>query len=187
LDGYPVTFEPITIGKNVWLPWRVFILPGTTIGDNVVIGANSLVSKNIPSNVLIAGSPAKIIKENYPATPDLTQKNTILNNIIAEFITYIQYYGFSVEQQIHENGLNVTVSKKSKKSHIELIRNGPVITDKNDKIIIQDYQDDISKITLPKSLLIINLQTRQRKGTSEIGEELIKFLSRYGIRFNRID
>src|SRR5206468_1026160 len=33
LDGYPVTYEPVTLGKSVWLPWRVFVMPGSTIGD----------------------------------------------------------------------------------------------------------------------------------------------------------
>ena len=66
LDGFPVAFAPITIGDRVWLPWRVFIMPGVSIGDEVVIGANSLISKDLPSNVLAAGSPAKVLIENYP-------------------------------------------------------------------------------------------------------------------------
>ena len=37
LDGYPVTFAPVTLGKSVWLPWRVFLMPGVTIGDGSVI------------------------------------------------------------------------------------------------------------------------------------------------------
>ncbi len=61
LDGYPVNYEPVTLGKSVWLPWRVFVMPGTTIGDGTVIGANSLVSGNIPPGSLAVGSPAKVI------------------------------------------------------------------------------------------------------------------------------
>lgn len=55
--------ESVTIGNNVWIGGNVTILPGVTIGDNVVIGAGSVVTKNFPSNVLIGGNPAKIIKE----------------------------------------------------------------------------------------------------------------------------
>ena len=54
--------EPVSIGDNVWIGGGVTILPGVTIGDNVVIGAGSVVTKNFPSNVAIAGNPAKIIK-----------------------------------------------------------------------------------------------------------------------------
>lgn len=55
--------EPVTIGNNVWIGGDVTILPGVTIGDNVVIGAGAVVTKSFPSNVLIGGNPAKIIKE----------------------------------------------------------------------------------------------------------------------------
>ena len=52
----------IKIGKNCWLGNSVTILPGVELGDNVTVGANSVVTKSFPSNVVIAGCPAKIIK-----------------------------------------------------------------------------------------------------------------------------
>lgn len=60
-QGYQCN-KPITIGRNCWLGANVTILPGVTIGENTVIAANSLVTKNIPSNVLAMGSPATVIK-----------------------------------------------------------------------------------------------------------------------------
>lgn len=57
-----VIAKPIIIGKNVWITERVIILGGVTIGDNSVIGAGSVVTKNIPSNVFAAGNPCKVIK-----------------------------------------------------------------------------------------------------------------------------
>lgn len=55
-------FGKITIGDNVFIGNNVIVMPGVTIGNNVVIGAGSIVTKNIPSDVVIAGIPAKIIK-----------------------------------------------------------------------------------------------------------------------------
>ncbi|OKP87574.1 galactoside O-acetyltransferase [Paenibacillus helianthi] len=53
----------ITIGDNVWIGGNVILNPGVTIGNNVVIGAGSVVTKDIPDNVIAAGSPCKIIRE----------------------------------------------------------------------------------------------------------------------------
>ena len=54
--------KPVTIGNNCWLGGSVTILPGVSIGDNVTIGAGSVVVKDIPSNCIAAGNPAKVIK-----------------------------------------------------------------------------------------------------------------------------
>lgn len=52
------------IGSNCFIGVRSIILPGVTIGDEVIVGAGSVVTKDIPSNCIIAGNPAKIIREN---------------------------------------------------------------------------------------------------------------------------
>lgn len=54
--------RPITIGNNVWIGAQVCVLPGVSIGDNTVIGAGSVVTKDIPSNVVAAGNPCRIIR-----------------------------------------------------------------------------------------------------------------------------
>ncbi|MBP3821397.1 sugar O-acetyltransferase [bacterium] len=55
--------KPIKIGKNVWIGADCTILPGITIGDNSIIGAGSVVTKDVPYNVIVAGNPARIIKK----------------------------------------------------------------------------------------------------------------------------
>ena len=54
---------PVHIGKNCWLGAGVIVLPGVTIGDNVVIGAGSVVTKDIPSNVVAVGNPCRVLRE----------------------------------------------------------------------------------------------------------------------------
>jgi len=71
--GHPIDFErrnkgleyayPIKIGDNVWIGAGVNILPGVTIGNNCVIGAGSVVNRDLPENSLAAGVPCKVIRE----------------------------------------------------------------------------------------------------------------------------
>ena len=61
-DFSTVIAKPVIIGNNVWVTSNVTILPGVIIGDNTVIGAGSVVTNNIPSNVFAAGNPCKVIK-----------------------------------------------------------------------------------------------------------------------------
>lgn len=61
LDGYKTA--PIKIGNNIWIGDKCTILKGVTIGDNVVVAANTLIHKDVPSNVVVGGNPFKILKE----------------------------------------------------------------------------------------------------------------------------
>jgi len=70
--GHPIDVEarnkglefakPIKVGNNVWIGGNVTVLPGVTIGNNVTIGAGSLVTKDIPDNVIAYGNPCRVIK-----------------------------------------------------------------------------------------------------------------------------
>jgi len=70
--GHPIDAErrnkglefalPVTVGSNVWIGAAVTILPGVTIGDNTVIGAGSVVTRNIPANVVAVGNPCRVLR-----------------------------------------------------------------------------------------------------------------------------
>lgn len=53
---------PVHIGRNCWLGAGVVVLPGVTIGDNTVIGAGSIVTKDIPANVVAVGNPCRVMR-----------------------------------------------------------------------------------------------------------------------------
>ena len=68
---------PITVGNSVWFGANVTVLPGVTIGDNVVIGAGSVVTRDIPSGVVAVGNPCRVLrqiteadKQKYPIRED---------------------------------------------------------------------------------------------------------------------
>lgn len=71
--GHPINAElryrnyqynmPVHIGRNCWLGAGVIVLPGITIGDNVVIGAGSVITKDVPDNVVVVGDPGRILRK----------------------------------------------------------------------------------------------------------------------------
>lgn len=64
-EGYGCN-KPVYIGKNVWIASNVTVLPGVHIGDNSIIGAGSVVTKDIPENVIAFGNPIKVQRQITP-------------------------------------------------------------------------------------------------------------------------
>lgn len=186
LEGYPVKFAPITIGKKVWLPWRVFVMPGVTIGDGVVVGADSLLNKDIPAHSLVAGSPAKIIKSNFPTALTETETKKITEDIFVEFIAYLKHHQFSVTQTDVTNGFELTIVNKNNQAFLKFentFTNASTTIPSNSILVISK-----GKATSAKGYaMVISLEERERIGSSNVGEEFVSFLSRYGVRFNRLD
>lgn len=61
-DG-PVDARPIRIGRNVWIGFESCVLPGVSIGDGAIVGARSVVVEDVPPYTIVAGNPAKVIRE----------------------------------------------------------------------------------------------------------------------------
>lgn len=64
--------EPLIIGNDVWLGTGAVVLRGVTIGDGAVVGANAVVTRDVPPYAIVAGTPAKILK--YRFTPDIIER-----------------------------------------------------------------------------------------------------------------
>lgn len=58
----PLTRPPITLGNGVWVAAQAFIGPGVTVGDNSVVGARAVVTRDVPPGVVVGGNPARVIK-----------------------------------------------------------------------------------------------------------------------------
>lgn len=75
--------KPVVIGHDCWFGANVVVCPGVTIGDNVVIGAGSVVTRDIPSNSFAAGNPARVIrpiteKDSMKYKPEILADNQII-------------------------------------------------------------------------------------------------------------
>lgn len=92
LNGFPSSFGPVKIGKNVWLPARTIVLPNSEIGDNCVISVNSVVNRIIPPGSLAGGNPVEVIKEGiYPKKLEREQKREILKQIVLDWVDLLEH------------------------------------------------------------------------------------------------
>jgi len=188
LDGYPVTYEPVTLGKSVWLPWRVFVMPGTTIGDGTVIGANSLVSGTIPPNSLAVGSPAKVIRTapDFPARPDEAERAALVATMIEEFDRYVQAAGVSLRLEPPLRAY----TRRRRTWRLWWLRQGGgdgMPATAGDTILSEVPLAEAARAAYRRTgvhWLDLGGRTRSRDG-SPLTEELAAFISRYGIRLPR--
>ena len=68
MEGREPYAAPVTIGAGTWVGARAIVLPGVTIGSRVVVGAGAVVTKDVPDEVLVAGNPAKVVRQlTYPS------------------------------------------------------------------------------------------------------------------------
>jgi len=73
VDNTNAVHKPIKIGNHVWIGRRAVILKGVTIGDRSIVGAGAVVTKDVPSDTIVAGNPAKVVKhiDQKAINPDL--------------------------------------------------------------------------------------------------------------------
>lgn len=62
-------WRPVTIGDNCFIGFNAIILPGVTIGDSVIVAGNALVVKDVPSNCVVMGNPARVVEQNIKTGP----------------------------------------------------------------------------------------------------------------------
>jgi acetyltransferase-like isoleucine patch superfamily enzyme len=187
LDGYPVNYEPVTLGKSVWLPWRVFVMPGTTIGDGSVIGANSLVSGAIPANSLAVGSPAKVIKSapDFPKKVSEDDRKRLIDDMLEGFERYVLYEGAAC---VTEGSHRTFQTQDGAWRFFTRRVPGPLpVMTAGDTILTDVALTSIERLDLiRRGIFWLDLRGRTRSDRgSPLTEELASFISRYGIRLPR--
>jgi acetyltransferase-like isoleucine patch superfamily enzyme len=97
LNGFPAEFGPVDIGSHVWIPAKSTVLANIKIGNNVVIGVNSLINKNLPDGCFAAGIPIKIIKENVYPNKDAKSNQLKIEEILSEYKKLCDYRNIVAE------------------------------------------------------------------------------------------
>ncbi|MFI5235383.1 MAG: hypothetical protein ACHQXA_06710 [Gemmatimonadales bacterium] len=188
LDGYPATYEPVTIGQSVWLPWRVFVMPGVTIGDGSVIGANSLVTGAIPPRSLAVGSPAKVIRTvpDFPPAVDQAGRAAKVAEIMAEFDRHLTDAGAVITATV---GTGRTYRFEATVGRLHWRRSGtplpPLVPGDTLLTEVALSTDELAALRA-RRIDWLDLAGRSRSADGgPLTEELASFLGRYGIRLPR--
>ena len=187
LDGYPVIYEPVTIESNVYIAWRVFIHPGITIGENSTIAADSSVTISVPPNSLASGSPLRIAlsgSNKWPRTLSSYTKIKIIEDINDHFSDYLNHHGFRVvlERTDKYDVLNL-IQRKNSIYFYKIEPDEVTLIENNTYLFLKDTLYNTIK---NQNIMILNIGKHMRTGSNELGEEYVRYLSRYGIRFSRI-
>lgn len=195
-EGYPVDFQDVEIGRSVSLAWRVFVLPGTTIGDGAVVGANSLVSGKVPPRCLTLGFPARVVSKapDFPRELDNEEKRRILENIIENMIGYYNQSGL----QCVRDGDDIQVIQETKKvwfrkKHIwrmRIVYGVPAADDvpSSDQTLhlflsLGEINEELRARLNSMNIMWIEIARKEQSFFSnQLGDEVSHFLKRYGVR-----
>lgn len=130
--------KPITIGNNVWIGGSSVVIPGVTLGDNVVVAAGAVVTKSFPANVVVGGNPAQIIKtiEEESDKDALTQAREKIDHIDREIIALLEKRMSAVSE--------VTAYKaQTKKAVLDTSREEAVLANVADLVKGENYRETI--------------------------------------------
>lgn len=193
-EGYDVNFAPIEIGNSVGLAWRTFVLPGTTIGDGALVGANSVVSGTIPPRSMSVGFPARIVGKApvFPRAISDQEKIQMFRHIVAEMVEYFAGYGLECKQDVDtyevaqpKRGLRASrlwrmqVSEGDIRGQLNVRVAGRVDV----LLSLSEIPEDIRISLSEQNVMWIDVAKKQQSRVSnELGAEVSNFLRRYGIR-----
>lgn len=198
-EGYPVEFDSIEIGRSVSVAWRVFVLPGSKIGDGAVIGANSLVRGAIPGNCLAVGFPARVVSKSpeFPRPVSDAEKERFLQEITLEMIEFFR--GSDLECREETGNWIITPQSRSwwergaRSWTLKVVSlqgatlAGELAAGRPDALVsLHPIPPEDRRRLEAAGCVWIDIHHKERADYSnEIGEEVAMYLRRYGVRLLR--
>lgn len=183
-QGYPRQVAPVSIGRDVWLPWRVFVMPGARIGDRCVIGANSLVSGSIPDGRLAAGSPAKVVEgREYTGILAEEEVSKRVQAALDDFMSLLAGLGADVVPGANADARRehaVLVGAR------ESLPPATAFTRSHVVLSLQPLTDEWIADAARQGVSWFDMTRWQRSDrTSPLASELVAHFQGYGVRFRR--
>ena len=193
-EGYNVDFAPIEIGSSAGLSWRVFVLPGTKIGDGAMVGADSLVSGTIPPRSMAVGFPARVVGKPpiFPKPVSDQEKVDLFRKIVCELKGFLVGSGIEVKQDGDRYEIRKPNGRWRGTSTFTM-----QVTDGDAREAAAKFgaaQPDVflSLLEVPKDLrdslasrniVWIDVASKEQSRISnDLGDEVLDFLKRFGVR-----
>lgn len=184
LEGYPVAFAPIVVEDDVWLPWGCFLMPGVRVGRGSVVGARSVITRDVPPNALVAGVPAKVIRDRASRDVTAEERVEMLASITREFAEYhetpIEEVRDSTTLQFRSNGVPVVVI------HYELPPSSSGVSTAGLHLIVQG-EPGAATFEVGQVLDLATQRCSSWERMDRRSREWLDFASGYGIRFYPVD
>ena len=201
-EGYPVDFQPIEIGNSVSVAWRVFILPGSRIGDGAVIGANSLVNRTVPPRCLAVGFPVRVVSKapDFPAELTDSDKQRFLKEIVTEMIAYLEGFEFECREKEKNSSYEIVQvtrrwgRRRERVWRLKVVHtpiaaeaSGDVHPNLDVFLSLHRIPQEVRSAYDRQQTLWIDIAAKERSERSnDMGEEVAQYLRRYGVRFLRV-
>lgn len=194
-EGYAVDFAPIEIGSGVGLAWRVFVLPGTKIGNGTMVGANSVVSGTLPPCSMAVGFPARIVGKApvFPKRVSDEEKVEMFRRIIAEMIHFFVGSGLECEQEGERYEIRRPNGRwrRLRSSWRMQVTDGDVWEAAKGSgsgrldvfLSLCEIPGDVRESLRLRDIMWIDIAKKEQSRVSnDLGEEVLSFLKRYGVR-----
>jgi acetyltransferase-like isoleucine patch superfamily enzyme len=180
-NGFPYTFAPVTIKKNAWLPWRVFVMPGITIGEDATIGSDALITKNIPDKSFAVGVPAKVLKSGneYIKVMDFIEKFNLMKIIFEDFKKNYEFFNKESLNLIIEEGQFIEINFTDR---FKILYNLKDQVSKENQLLLTELSENTN---LMEGMFDLKNNLCKKSNNSKINE-FYSFITNYGIRLQII-
>jgi len=173
-EGYPVTYSPVNIEDGAWVSTNIIILPGVNIGKGVIIGAGSVVTKDVEADSLVAGNPAKFIKK----TSEFRSQKSFIEIMDKIFSRYPEFTLIEKDESLLKYAFH---SKKMYVVDGSKISEKSLIPENSSILIFKYFTDTILYKTNSYLWFDLSSRTMTSKRSKEV-QHLVNILRSYGIR-----